>query len=250
MKLRILLFFVLGLFIAFPGLSQKETRNVSNFHRVSFGIPGDLYLKQGSVQSVRLEGEQDDLDKIKTEVVNGQLRIYIEDHRWWNWNFSNNVEVYITVPEIDGVSLGGSGKVMSDGSIRSDNMDLSVSGSGRMEMDVKADRMKLDVSGSGHMDLKVDGGDIDQQISGSGSITLEGNAENCDLDISGSGKLDAFDMNAKSYTISISGSGRSSVSVSQAITANISGSGSVVYRGSPDMVISKVSGSGRVRKMD
>ena len=243
-------FFVIGLFLALPAFSQKETRTVPSFHSVSFGIPGTLYLKQGDVQSLELEGDKDDLNEIETEVVNGQLRIKVGNHQWFNWNFRNDVAVYITAPNLDEVSLGGSGKIVGNSKIKSDHMRLSVSGSGNMELEVVSDELTLDVSGSGKMDLALNAGSVDQHISGSGGITLSGNAGKAALDISGSGKLDATGMDAGSYDITISGSGRASISVRDAITANISGSGTVYYKGSPDRVISKVSGSGKVKKMD
>jgi hypothetical protein len=250
MKSTTIYFFVIILFLAAPAFSQKEARTVPQFHSISFGIPGVLYLKQGDVQSLQLEGDKDDLNDIETEVVNGQLRIKVEDHRWFDWKFRNDVNVYITVPKIDEVSLGGSGKVVGDTRIQSDDLRLSVSGSGNMELDVVSDGLKLDVSGSGKMDLKVNASSVDQHISGSGGITLSGNAKSADLDISGSGRLDASGLDVGSYHISISGSGKCDISVRDAIEASISGSGSVYYKGSPDRVISKVSGSGKVRKMD
>ena len=242
--------FVIGLFLAVPAFSQKETRTVPSFHSISFGIPGTLYLKQGNVQSLELEGDKDDLNDIETEVVNGQLRIKMEDHHWFNWSFTHDVDVYITVPDLDAISLGGSGRIIGNSKIQSENLRLSVSGSGHMQLEVISDDLKLDVSGSGKMEVALNAGHVDQHISGSGGINISGNARNVDLAISGSGKLDASDMDAGSYDISISGSGKANISVRDAIIANISGSGSVYYKGSPDKVISKVSGSGRVKKMD
>lgn len=250
MKSTTIYFFVMILFLAAPAYCQKETRTVPAFHSISFGIPGILYLKQGDVQSLQLEGDKDDLNTIETEVVNGQLRVKVEDHRWFNWNFKNDVNVYITVPKIDEISLGGSGKVVGNTKIQSNDMRLSVSGSGNMELDVVSDALKLDVSGSGKMNLNVNANSIDQHISGSGGITLTGNAKDADLDISGSGKLEATELDAGSYDISISGSGKCNISVRDAIEASISGSGSVYYKGSPDKVISRVSGSGKVKKTD
>ena len=242
--------FVITLFLAIPAFSQKETRTVSSFHAISFGIPGTLYLRQGDVQSVQLEGDREDLDDVETEVVNGQLRIKVENQHWFNWSFRHDVDVYITVPNLDAVSIGGSGKIVGESRIKSDDMRLSVSGSGSMELDVTADKLKLDVSGSGRMNLSLNAGSVDQHISGSGGINLSGNASSASLDISGSGRIDASDLDVGSYNISISGSGKASIAVRDAIIANISGSGSVYYKGSPDKVISRVSGSGKVRKMD
>lgn len=249
MRYSFLCIVILTAFLCSPAYSQRETRTVSSFNKISFGIAADLYLTQGNTQKLELEGNKDDLDKIETEVVGGQLKIHIKDYHWFNWNMGT-VSVYITAPEINEVSLGGSGKITGTNTIKSTDMRVSVSGSGKLQMDLNCDNLKLDVSGSGRMDLSVNTGDIDEDISGSGSINLKGNAANADLEISGSGKLEAADLQVKAYTIHISGSGRGNISVSDAITANISGSGSILYKGNPDKVISKVSGSGKVRKMD
>jgi hypothetical protein len=53
-----------------------------------------------------------------------------------------------------------------------------------------------------------------------------------------------------SCDIRISGSGDVEVNVKESLEANISGSGSVTYRGNPAHVNSHSSGSGKVRKMD
>jgi hypothetical protein len=248
MKIKSLFSFILVFFMIVPAFAQRETRNVSAFTRISFGISGDLHLKQGDGQKVELQGSKDDLEKIETEVINGQLRIRTKNNGWWD-NLGD-VTVYVTVPQIDEVSLGGSGKIFGDGPIKSGDLRLSVSGSGRMELEASAENTKLSVSGSGNMALKLNVKSIDEDISGSGGLTLSGTTGPVDLSISGSGKLEATDLQAKSYDISISGSGKCNISVSDAITSSISGSGSVYYKGNPDKVVSKVSGSGRVKKVD
>ena len=37
---------------------NRETRNVATFTRISFRVPGTLYLKQGSPQKVEIEGDR------------------------------------------------------------------------------------------------------------------------------------------------------------------------------------------------
>ena len=50
---------ILAVFLFSAGTitAQKETRDVATFTEVSFGISGNLYIKQGSKQSLVLEGE-------------------------------------------------------------------------------------------------------------------------------------------------------------------------------------------------
>lgn len=207
--------------------AQKETRDVDSFNKISFGISGNLYIKQGNTQSLVLEG--DDLDDIKTEVSNGKLRIK-NKNSGWNWH-RERVDVYITVRDLEGISLSGSGKVIGENTFKTGDLELSVSGSGEMELDIESD-------------------DVESGISGSGEIELTGMARTHHVSISGSGKLRADDLRVETYNIHISGSGSCRIYASKEIDASVSGSGSIYYKGDPDKVYSKASGSGKLRKIN
>ena len=49
----------------------KETRDVKNFTKVSFGVAGNLYINIGPEFKVVLEGEKKDLEDIITDVSGG-----------------------------------------------------------------------------------------------------------------------------------------------------------------------------------
>lgn len=225
--MRSLLFALLIVFVSTTAFAQKETRKVDDFTYVSFGVPGKLYIKEGSRSSVELEGN--DIDEIETEVRNGRLIIKKEGK--WNWGSSDRITAYVTVEKLEGLNVSGSGNAIGEGTFETDELDLGVSGSGEIELD-------------------VDAGDIETSISGSGDIYLEGDADYHRVSISGSGKLDAEDMVAEKYKISISGSGTCRINVEKEIDAKVSGSGNVYYRGNPDKVYHSASGSGKIRKID
>lgn len=228
MKKVIFLILAFLLSIHFALQAQSEKRNVGAFNAISMGVPGDLYITQGNQVSVEVKGDSDDLEDLITEVRDNTLVIKYERI---GWNFGRDrVTIYVTTPEISGISLGGSGKVISQNSLQSDRLDLSVSGSGKIELQVEAD-------------------EIEASISGSGNMTISGDADQVQLTISGSGNMDAEELMADRYEVRISGSGRSRIHVGDQLDAKISGSGSVYYKGDPDKVISNVSGSGRVKKL-
>jgi hypothetical protein len=228
MKKVIFLILTSLLSIHFVLQAQSEKRNVGAFNAISMGVPGDLYITQGNQVSLEVKGDSDDLEDLITEVRNNTLVIKYERT---GWNFGRDrITIYVTTPEISGISLGGSGKVISQNSLQSDRLDLSVSGSGKMELQVEAD-------------------EIEASISGSGNMTISGDADEVQLTISGSGNMDAEELIADKYEVRISGSGRSRIHVGDQLDAKISGSGSVYYKGDPDKVISNVSGSGRVKKL-
>lgn len=250
---------------------SRETRNVSTFTKISFRVPGKLYLRQGNTQKVEIEGDKETLSKIETE-VDGSKLIIGTDEKWFNWssNDRDRVNVYITVKDLDALHVAGSGDLIGETKIVTDRLNLNVSGSGslRLEAEVSGD-MKADVSGSGDIDLKGKCRDFSSNVSGSGKVRIDvavkeeadfgvsgsgkiyasGTASRVKTSVSGSGKVLAADLQANSCNVRISGSGGVEINVKESLDANISGSGSVSYRGNPSKINSHSSGSGKVRKM-
>lgn len=205
----------------------KETRDLSGFTRVSFGVAGELYVNFGNEFKVVLEGEKDLLDEILTEVSGGKLVIKKEN---WRFNMNEKVTVYITMPELKGLGVSGSGKAEIKDAVKTENLDLSVSGSGKLfTADIIVADLKCGISGSG-----------DIIIRGSGDATR------ADLSISGSGNYTGELLKLGAAQISISGSGSCSCNVTESLKASVSGSGNVTYLGDPK-VDARVSGSGHVR---
>jgi len=231
MRTKLFSIFITVIFLAFTfsiSAQKKEERTVDPFSSIGMSIEGDVYISQGSPQKLVLEGNEDILEKVVTEVRNGMLKIrfsppYVRTR--------TSVKVWITVPEIDGLHLSGSGSINAETAIKSDEMELKVSGSGKINID----------------DLTCD--EVDAAISGSGDIKLGGTADEFELAISGSGSCIANQFRAEEVSIRISGSGSCKIDAVKELEAAISGSGSVYYVGNP-IIDAAVSGSGKVRKMD
>jgi len=264
---------LLVLVSGFTFAQTKETRNVGTFTKIAFRTPGKLILKQGSPQSVVLEGDKDVLDKIETDVDGNRLSIGREDKwRWkdWGWRDDKRITVYVTMATIEGLSVSGSGDLVGSGKFSTNDLELKVSGSGSLEIEADAKgEMSANVSGSGDLSVKgscqsfdsgVSGsgkvnvnatiaGKTDVSVSGSGKVVASGTAQQIKATISGSGKVLAADLEVSKCEVRISGSGDVEINVKDALDANISGSGSVTYKGNPSQVNSHASGSGHVKKM-
>jgi len=207
---------------------DKETRNVSGFSKVSFGVSGDLYINIGPDFKVVLEGDKDVLRDILTEVKNGKLVIRKDN---WRFNLNEKVTVYVTMPELKGLGVSGSGKAEIKDAVKTSDMNLSVSGSGKLYT----------------TDLVLS--NLDCNISGSGDIIIggNGNTTRADISISGSGNYSGEQLKIGSADISISGSGNCTCNVTESLKASISGSGNVNYFGNSAKIDTRVSGSGHVR---
>jgi len=205
----------------------KETRNVAEFSKINFGVSGNLYINIGPEFKVVLEGTEALLEDIETEVSRGSLVIKKAN---WIRNMNEKVTIYITMPEIEGLGVSGSGKAEIRDAVKAGDLELSVSGSGKLiTADIVAASMKCRISGSGDIIL---GGN--------------GNINDAEISISGSGSYAGESTEIGSLGTSISGSGNCNCNVTESLRASVSGSGNVTYVGNPK-VDARVSGSGRIR---
>jgi Putative auto-transporter adhesin, head GIN domain len=205
----------------------KETRDVKDFTKVSFGVAGNLYINIGPEFKVVLEGEKKDLEDIITEVSGGRLVIKKDN---WRFNMNEKITAYVTMPELRALGVSGSGKAEIKDAVKGDQLDLNVSGSGKIYTN------------------EVSVSELGCSISGSGNIVAGGNgtADKADISISGSGNYNGESFKIGSAEIHISGSGNCNCNVTESLRASVSGSGDITYDGNP-RVDAHVSGSGKVR---
>ena len=203
-----------------------QEREVSEFSKVHLKGSGKVFLTPGEKQSLEIKTDDNIMPLIETDVSGNKLTISHGNHHLRPTSF----EVYITLENLEGVRISGSGDIIGKGRFVTDTLDT-------------------EISGSGDMDLEVETGLLETKISGSGSIHLSGKAEDYTVSISGSGKINAFDVDAKHVSVKVSGSGDCRVSASETLDAKISGSGDVYYRGRPQ-INAKISGSGSLKSRD
>lgn len=202
---------------------RSEFRAASGFNEVASSGDFKVIVKSGDEYSIEVSAESNLLSYIETDVVGSTLKIRTRGVRSLIKNYP--VEIFITTPELKGLSLSGSGLLRTDRFIN-DDFKVAVSGSGDIETEVETDHIKVNVSGSGN-------------------ILLSGKATDSEFVISGSGKIKAFDLPHNTCDAVISGSGNMYVNANEAINARISGSGTVFYINYP-VIHTSISGSGGV----
>lgn len=201
----------------------SENRTVDDFRSIELSGIGDVYLTQGE-KNLRIEAEDNIINQIKTDVAGGRLSIY---HRAACINSHQPIKIFVSTPELDSLSVSGSGRIISQSPIKSDALSLGISGSGNMELDMVCR-------------------DLETIISGSGGVLLKGEAAYNKIIISGSGAMHGYDLWTDRTQATISGSGIAEINVRHELSTLISGSGSIYIKGNPTNVSQTVSGSGRV----
>lgn len=167
-----------------------------------------MHIIKGPVQKVEVKGYSNLVNVIETNTINNRLQVKFQDE-YFNIR-NNNVQVYITIPVLDGVATNGSGGTTVDGF--------------------------------------TNGASISAVVNGSGRITLNNSSyDNTVFDVNGSGEINAAGLSATNVDATIHGSGNIETTCSQSLKGSISGSGNIKYWGNPAVDV-KISGSGRVKK--
>jgi hypothetical protein len=212
--------------------AEVQDRHLSGFSSIDVSGSFDVFISQGSTESVKVEAERNDMDKIVTEVKNGVL--HIDNKRSmggmsWDWGNRKRI-VRVVVRNINALNVNGSGDVaFTDG------------------LHVKS--LSMMVRGSGDVDGRIEAETLECGLSGSGDVLLSGSADNVTIKSSGSGDLDARKLQTVNTAVKSSGSGDTAVNASQRVDAKLSGSGDISYTGTAKQVSTSKTGSGDISRM-
>ena len=191
--------------------NDSETRQTAPFHAVSFEGSWGVDVTVGKENSVVIEGKKDLIDKVKTEVVDGELRIKLDRGlmSFFSDRDLDGLTVHVTLPELTAFALHGSGTA--------------------------------DIGG-------LNGGITDFALNGSGDLKAAGRLDTVALVVNGSGSADLSKLSSAKASATVNGSGDATVNPHESLAAVVNGSGEVTYVDSGARVTSVVHGSGMVEK--
>ncbi|WP_316798689.1 head GIN domain-containing protein [Pedobacter frigidisoli] len=209
----------------------EDERAVKSFNGVAAAGPINVVLTIGNTESCRLEGDEEALETIVTE-VKGNILIIRPQTSITSWSRKydgKKITAYVTAKSISSLAVSGSGSMVVNGKVDAQSLATTISGSGSIKATADVDNLSA-------------------VISGSGSINLSGTAEHAKIVMSSSGAFAGKSFSVSTLSATISGSGQVNIKADESIKAVISGSGSINYSGNAT-VEKTVIGSGGVRKV-
>jgi hypothetical protein len=219
-----------ALLVSAPVLAQDTAKggqiDVPDFQgvAVSHGIRAEV--KPGT-KSVRLEGRDEDLTRVKVVVKDGVLRTEVERNPIFSRGLKD-VRLYVTSPRVESVTASGGSHVNAQAT-RVD--DFKVASSGGSEITVKG----------------VDSKKLEAAVSGGGELKLEGRATTLDVQASGGSVIEARDVSVESLEVQASGGSRVEARPSKSITGELSGGSTVKASKRPERAEVSTSGGSQVR---
>src|ERR1700743_86325 len=107
-------------------VSTIEDRHLTGFNAIKLSSSYDVYITQGTTESVKVEGTDEEREHLVTEVKDGVLNIYNKKHSGWNFSWGNNKKtiVYVAVKDINSIGVSGSGDVYFKNGISANAMKI------------------------------------------------------------------------------------------------------------------------------
>ena len=202
----------------------SETRVVGPIESVEVSGTINLILTQGSQPELRVEGQRNVLNVLRTQVVGKQLAIDFDRVRLRK---HEPVKVYLTTPTLTALGASATSQATSSSAWT-------------------GNQLRIETSGASHVALTCqEMGSVFTTISGAGQVTLHGTATEQTINLSGAGQLQASDLATQDADVTVSGAGAASIRVARRLNARISGGSKVRYKGQPQ-INSQVSGAGQL----
>lgn len=210
LALSMLFSFALGQEVVSGENAQK--RNVGSFHAIKTSAGIQVILTKGSKEELAVTASDEDLiDKVKTVVTNGVLRISRDSDNWrfWERRRSWKVVVYVSYTDLDGLDASSGGSILAKS--------------------VSLDKLTADVSSGG-------------------TITLSGSARALTVDGSSGGIFRGYDLAVTNCKADVSSGAGVQVTVTKEISAEASSGGYVRFKGEGLIRDINVSSGGSVKR--
>ena len=234
---KILLSVAIACFV-FVAMAQKEIVNDPNAEvrtlagsftgiKISGGI--DLFLSQSETESIAISASEDKFkDAVKTEVVNGILKIYYDDKNWASWK-NKKLRAYVAFKNLQSIQASGACDVQVAGTIDAPSLLLNMSGASDFKGCIKATDLKM-------------------QLSGASDVKICGVATTVSIESSGASDVNGFDLVTDYCTAKASGASDINISVNKELTAHASGASDIYYKGNAVIKESHSGGASSVGK--
>lgn len=193
----------------------SENRDVSDFDAVEFNTFGKVNILQGDVESLNISGPDNIVPEIRTTVRNGTLVIDNNENLTIRpTSLENPLTFTLVVRELTSLDVSGLGEVQIE-PLATPSMTINFSGAGSIvQNQLTTDNLNI-------------------EISGLGGVKISGQATQATIDLSGAGSVDAPDLQIQTAEVNVSGLGGATLWVTDQLTGDISGAGSVSYYGNP-----------------
>jgi hypothetical protein len=158
--------------------------------------------------------------RVSNEILTIGLRPRTAVHR-------ATLEADVAVPTLSGIDLNGASRMHITDSLVGQALSLSVSGASSLDGPIRVEEVKADLSGASRASL----------TGTAGRLVLDGN---------GASNLGGIDLKVDALEVDLSGASEATVSVTNTVSASLSGASNLKYHGTPEFTKRDTSGASSI----
>jgi len=192
------------------GKVVRNERKVDTFGAISSSAGLEVILTQDSVVKVIVEADDNLQQVIRTEVSNGELKIFPKQRI----SSSEAKRIYVTFKTIHSIEASSGSEVKS-------------------KMELKMPSMQLSASSGADIDLSLAVKNLTVDGSSGCNFLLSGSAESLEVDGSSGANIKAKDLQSKTCNAGASSGANLKVNVTEKISAQASSGGNIKVMGNP-----------------
>lgn len=182
----------------------SEERNVTECTGIILRGAGNVYLTQDTVQAIRIEADDNIIQKVITKNENGVLVAGLKQG-----NYSNiNVKIYVTLASVEQLSIEGAGNINGADILQKNDLFCAITGTGNISLNGSGNNLHCTINGAGNIDAKkfitnrcsvsVSGAgdcvvyvtdELNAVINGIGTVFYYGNTQRVTRSITGVGQV-------------------------------------------------------------
>ncbi len=151
---------------------SKEIKT-NSYETLSIGGSFHVTLIEGNEGNIKLTGEENILEYVVIECTDSELKIHTEKGFQLLTSKGNKIEIQIPIQEIQKINLAGSGKIIGDFILKSDELTVSLAGSGVIKLGLQTTNVEVKLAGSGSIELKGQTQKLEAGLAGSGTLKAQ-----------------------------------------------------------------------------
>ena len=196
------------------GPMTDEERNVPDFNKLKVSSGIDVKLTQSNQHQVIIKANEDIIDDVESEVVNGTLKLTV-DRNWFRGGAT--VKAEITFVELNSIDVSAGSDVESEGLLIFEDLEIEASAGSDLRLNLEAYSVKLRTSSGSDANLKGAARDFEAKASSGSDIS-------------------AYDFEVENATLECSSGSDVKANVTRTMKVRASSGSDIHYRGDPDLL--------------
>jgi hypothetical protein len=198
--------------------ANAEQRTVKPFRAIKVTDGIDLYLSQGSEESVAVSASRDEYrSRIKTEVTEGVLKISYDRESLNDWTSGGKkLKAYVSFKTLDKLTASAGAEVLIQGMIKEEVLSVYLNAGASLKGKIEAGKLIMEAESGAH-------------------ATLSGSSGTLSLNANSGSKVSAYDLSTGKADLRCTTGAKIEVTVNDELKVDASTGGNIHYKGEARM---------------